>query len=359
MTDTINKFSHSSFFILGAYPRWPPSRIEKLIGVDLDKGILEVFATSYSTIKVIVTCKDGQSSQVETCPIKYGPQVSQFIFCVIIDFPNIDIIINGYNVASTDLGKPIEKVIEWQKPIREDKGTKAIFIIVDNEKYVNERIKLSSNLSLKKGRIQAPAEKQFNDLFNAICQIKDQVSAIKRGEMHQDTALAARIRALICHGKNQYPLLQKCARNLGLPLNIFGIPPMLPEFYDPKNDENLNPNFIIDINISPEKTVETQVLIDIDFWLQMHSGCHHSVKYTNNDIIRSFADTEGAHYDNDIDPFVNSLRSICLNNDERTMLHEYFLMVAECVIALGEYIIQKAQQGDAPEPALKFSFDFQ
>jgi hypothetical protein len=350
MTEIIKEFRYSLILLLGEYPTWPPSRMEKLVSVNLEKGLLGVFATTQSSIKVIVTCLDGKSSQVETCQIKHGPQVSKFILGVIIDFPIIDIIINGYNVASTDLGKPIENFIEWHKPISDDISTKSIFINVDNEKYVNERIQNAAITSLKKGRLQAPDEKQYKDLFNAICQIKDQVSAIKRGEMHQDTALSARIRALICHGKNQYPLLQRCAGKLKLPLNIFGIPPMLPEFYDPKNDVNLNLDLdlFIDINITPEKTIETQVPIDIDFWLQMHSGCKHLVKYTNNEIIRSFADTEGAHYDNGIDPFVDSLRSISFNNEEKTMLHEYFLRVAECVIALGEFIIKNAQQVDAP-----------
>jgi hypothetical protein len=79
--------------------------------------------------------------------------------------------------------------------------------------------------------------------------------------------------------------------------------------------------------------------MDIDFWLQKKAARHQSKFYTNDEVIRAFADTEAAHYDVGIEPLVNALKSVRTGTNDMTMLHNYFLMVADCVVGLGSDLL--------------------
>ncbi len=340
---TEGKFTGVIFALLGEFNVWPAPQEGLIFHEELDEGVIDFFGIPNLAIKVVLTQKNGETSQVETCPIISGPEISLFIFSVTWDFPEIDVHINGHHVASTDTTKVIEENLKWSATENDNKSIIFTDITVDNEQYRTQRIKESCSLQTRADRLPANNEKPYEDLSNALKQLRDQIAAIKRGEMHQDTALAARLRALICRSKSQSPLLQRCAGELKLPLIFYGIPPLLPQYWDPIRDGDLSSPiaFSIKLSASPTKTIATQVAMDLDYWLQMQSANMNEKLYTNDEVVRAFADTEGAHYDNGVEPLVQALKRINHFRAEMTMLHKFFLMTAECVLAIGEYVLQE------------------
>ena len=327
--------------VMGPYPSWPALKEEKLCKKDIDNGILEVYATPHSTIRLTLQSQGGDSVELETCQIVSGPQISRFILSASWEHSKVDLYINGYHVASTDQAVVTENSIQWSATANETR--EPIFIDVSN---ANEECKLRrqsevSSLTTRAGRIPASFDQSYVDLSNALKQLTDQMVAIRHGESYQDTALATRLRALICRppSKSHSPLLQRCAGQLGLPLILYCIPPLLPQYWDPYLVEGLPISLAIAIDFSPEKIIETQVPMDIDGWLQKRAARGQAKLYTNDEVIRAFADTEGAHYDIGIEPLVYMLKRISAGTDQLTLLHDYFLAVGECVAALGSYVL--------------------
>jgi hypothetical protein len=339
MTAKESNFTGSLFMVMGPFPSWPAFQQERLCQHIIEKGVAELYAMPDSTIKLVLRSKEGHSAELETCPIITGPQTSRFIFSASWDCEKVDLHINGYHVAATDPTKNTEVSVQWSSPVSDSEREIFMNISQDNERCRDRRKDEARSLTAKTGRIVTSSDKPFLDLDNAIKQLNDQITAIRRGELYQDTALATRLRALICRPRSQTPLLQRCAGELNHPLTLWCIPPLLPQFWDPCSDEQLSLHLSISIDFSPEKISETQVPMDIDFWLQKKAARHQSRCYTNDEVIRAFADTEAAHYDVGMEPLVNALKSVRTGTNDMTMLHNYFLMVAECVVRLGSGLL--------------------
>ena len=349
MTAKESNFTGSLIMVMGPFPSWPAFQQERLCQYIIENGIADLYATPDSTIKLVLSSKEGHSAELETCPIITGPQISRFIFSASWDCEEVDLHINGYHVAATDPTKKTEVSVQWSSPVSD--SAREIFqnISQDNERCRDRRKDEAGYLTAKNGRIVSSSDKPFLDLENAIKQLNDQIAAIRLGELYQDTALATRLRALICRPKSQTPLLQRCAGELNHPLIFWCIPPLLPQFWVPYSDEQLSLHLSISIDFSPEKISETQVPMDIDFWLQKKAARHQSKCYTNDEVIRAFADTEAAHYDVGIEPLVNALKSVQTGTNDMTMLHNYFLMVAECVVRLGSGLLVDRASVDCEE----------
>lgn len=325
--------------VLGPFPYWPALQQEKLCQFVLENGVAELYAMPNSTIKLVLQSQEGHLAELETCPIVSGPQASRFILSAIWNDEKIDLYLNGYHVGATDPSSNTEANVQWTVAVSDTERVQFQNISKDNEQYRTRRKDEALSLRAKAGRVITSSDKPFTDLANAIKQLNDQVTAIRRGQLYQDTALATRLRALICRPRSQTPLLQRCAGELDLPLFLYCIPPMLPQYWDPCSDERLPLHLSISIDFSPEKISETQVPMDIDFWLRKNAARHQLKCYTNDEVIRAFADTEAAHYDVGVEPLVDALRSIRPGTNDMTMLHNYFLMVAECVMALGNGLL--------------------
>lgn len=324
---------------MGPYPYWPALQEERLYQQILENGILDLYATPNSTIKLVLQFQGEYSVEIETCPIISGPQTSQFIFSVSWNHEEVDLYINGYHVTSTNLEQNTESSVQWSASGGSTNTELWQDIINENEQCRATRQSEVLSLTTRPGRIPTSPDKPYVDLSNALKQLNDQIAAIKRGELYHDTALATRLRALICRPRSQKPLLQRCAGELNLPLILYCIPPLLPQYWDPSSDEGIPISLSISIDFSPEKVSESQVPMDIDFWLQKKAARHQSKLYTNDEVIRAFSDTEGAHYDIGVEPLVNALKSIQRGTNEMTMLHDYLLVVAQCVIVLGANLL--------------------
>jgi hypothetical protein len=339
MTSAKPNLTGSLFMVMEPHPYWPALQEERLCRRILENGILDLYATPNSTIKLVLQLQGEYSVEIETCPIVSGPQISKFIFSASWDHGEVDLRINGYHVASTNLEQNTESSVQWSAS---GGPTDTAFwqdITNDNEQCRAKRQSEASALTTGSGRIPTSPDKPYVDLSNALKQLNDQIAAIRRGELYQDTALATRLRALICRPKSQKPLLQRCAGELNLPLILYCIPPVLPQYWNPYSDVGPPISLSISIDFSPEKVSESQVTMDIDFWLQKKAARYQSNLYTNDEVIRAFADTEGAHYDIGVEPLVNALKSIQRGTNEMTMLHDYLLVVAQCVMVLGANLL--------------------
>lgn len=319
-----DNFQKTFYAVLGDYNVWPPPREALMFHAELEHGHFDAFGMPNSTIRAVITQKNGKSTQVMTCPIIRGPELSLFILSVTWNFPSIDIHINNHHVATTDSAKIIEESIEWARLESTEQQTIFKDITAENEYWRAKRISELTSLPVRSDRLPATNDEPYIRLHEALKQLSDQTIAIRRGETYQDTALAARLRALICRAKRQYPLLQMCAGKLELPLILYSIPPSLPHHWDPNRDVSFSSSIELSINThtSPIKTIATQVEMDLDYWLQEQAANLGSKPYTNNEILLAFANTEASHYDVGVEPLVRTLKSMKQNDSARTILHD-------------------------------------
>ena len=77
--------------VMGPYPYWPALQEERLCQLILENGILDLYATPNSTIKLVLQLQGEYSVEIETCPIVSGPQISKFIFSASWDHGEVDL----------------------------------------------------------------------------------------------------------------------------------------------------------------------------------------------------------------------------------------------------------------------------
>lgn len=202
-----------------------------------------------------------------------------------------------------------------------------------NEECRLKRHREVSQLAPKKHRRPIGPSEELDQLKAAVRQLSQLTSAVSVGHSHFDTALADRLRALICHFKSSqaYPLLQRVAGRYALPLNVHALP-----FDGLDRDHWATTDMGLSIlgPVSIEQIRPEYAAMDIDIWLELQ---HVSVKgedYSNNAVIRAVADTEGSHYDTGAEPVVDALRSLRFNPPHVTRINSMLIEIARVVLAL-------------------------
>ena len=154
----------------------------------------------------------------------------------------------------------------------------------------------------KHGRRPLTVSEMMNSLLNEHLQIVDLLDAIQYGRGSHAIGLAARLRSLVRHFKNnKLPLLQHCAAILDLPLTVF-VPAPHWTSYDHE------PGVEFGFRIFPVKFNSSDIEMDLDVWLSAPFCRFKDNVYTNNDMVRLLADTlGGAHYDKSVEPMADAL----------------------------------------------------
>jgi hypothetical protein len=108
---------------------------------------------------------------------------------------------------------------------------------------------------------------------------------------------------MICYMKNRndLPLLQYCASFCDLPLLVYTPPPHWAAYGN-------RPDVELGGRIYPKRVFDGLVEVDLDVWLVFELLRYGDVRYSANDVLRSFAETMGgAHHDKSIDPKIEEL----------------------------------------------------
>ncbi len=112
---------------------------------------------------------------------------------------------------------------------------------------------------MRKGRLIAPPEKPYEQLEDACLQLSDLIELLHQGKIYHDTALVARLRALICRARNQHPLLQRIAGELNIALIVYANPAVgpIPEIVSTASLQ-------IDNHIALKPVISVDTEMDID-----------------------------------------------------------------------------------------------
>ncbi|WP_425409010.1 hypothetical protein [Hyphococcus sp.] len=331
------KFEGQFVGVAGPFSNWPPKLPSIILNKQTAAGTIQVTAMPASTLIVATRQHSTILKHVETCPLK-GPDKSPFVLSIRWQGSEIGVWVNGSCAASTDTQQETETSIEWHAPVD---ANPILSLHKDNESSREARKKDLLTLKIRANRLPASTDHMINKLQSARLQLADQIASVQRGQIHHDTALAARLRALICHMNNGYPLLQRLAGAFDLPLIVYAVPPS-PE---PK-DLITAAQLIIDQHVAPSATYSVDAAMDLDFWLNAEKAHCNGSAYSNNAIIRAYADTEAAHYDEGIEPLVASLKEMSVVNPHGSpmmALHTFLLNVAKSVMPLCDQVLAAAR----------------
>jgi hypothetical protein len=101
--------------------------------------------------------------------------------------------------------------------------------------------------------------------------------------------------------RNILPLLQTCAAYHDAKLLVYVPPPHWAIFNNKPSIEGISRLFA-------HKLHPGLVELDLDVWLVLPSARCSEKSYSNNEVLRTFADTlGGAHYDHSVDPHFKSI----------------------------------------------------
>ena len=101
---------------------------------------------------------------------------------------------------------------------------------------------------------------------------------------------------------------------------------------------------------TPSASLTELVEVDLDVWLVFELLRYGDVRYSANDVLRSFAETMGgAHHDKSIDPKIEEL----FKHSRRTFgsrgifdeMHACVLDVAVCVLSFGHHVARHLEPG--------------
>ncbi|MDV6333233.1 hypothetical protein [Asticcacaulis sp. 201] len=295
---------------------------------------LRIYFTPKPSIIAEMVVSDGRAVRVETCPI-LGMYAGRFLLTIRWSFPILFIDVNSDRVGSNLPGDEVSTACVVYMP------TLAVAPANNDSKNADakrQREDEVAGLVLRKGRLPSTSERDEQLLRNATTQLSELLTAVKNGDLHHDTAMAARLRALVCQmdrPSNGYPLLQRIAAAQQLELIVFA---NANEFVMPK------------ISIVPQLQMSTYPRIcqglapihpvDLDRWLRMPGAWLGEQKYTHNAIIRAFADTEADHYDLGEEPLIAELRKHSVGGTvQNNQLHAYLIGVADTMLSLCHFVL--------------------
>lgn len=209
----------------------------------------------------------------------------------------------------------------------------------------NEDVRISRSQAIKSrtprpGRTPLTAAETFKELHDDIIQLRDLVSHIDVGRIQHLNGLSALLRKMICRSGTNDPILQRCAGLLNLPLIVYS---KIPSAQETANDP---PTWSFSSHIRVSRDHPNDTALDLDLWLTAQCVELGGEQYDNETVLRAIADTTGAHSDPDWDPLVGLFGRAPPGEYDRakirTTLQNYFRLVAEAVLVLGERVLGRA-----------------
>jgi hypothetical protein len=169
---------------------------------------------------------------------------------------------------------------------------------------IERRRRRRLSLRTKPGRRLLAPRQYLESLKDEVVQIAHLIALIDAGARSHIHGLSARIRSVACYMKasSSIPLLQACASLADLPLPVHTPPPHWAA------SDNA-PHIELGGRIFAVRMHSTDIELDFDVWLSLPLFRFGEVSYSNNDVIRAFAETMGgAHHDPSVDPNIEEIQ---------------------------------------------------
>ena len=164
---------------------------------------------------------------------------------------------------------------------------------------------------------------------------------MRQGKQYYWMPLATSLRKLICRKEKKnsqhYPLLQRIAGLLDLPLLIYSNPTETPFPVG-----GLMGGCHIHLSVIPE--VNNQVQMDLDCWLELnHSEQNQGklIQFNNNKLISDLANREACHVDDVVFPFSDIISSVKMSEQAyvRSIYAELLIQVAQVTAFLSKQVV--------------------
>jgi hypothetical protein len=173
----------------------------------------------------------------------------------------------------------------------------------ENAKKLKKRHDTLAGSQPVPGRRRGGKEEAFEALRQEYQQITELLKLIDQGGGTDNVpGLLSRIRMVIAQGRPM-PLLQLCAAMIDEPLIVY-VPPITA---DRKPQEGAGDSFVYAISLVA--TDLTKNAADLDLWLDSRAAQYDEKIHSQREVINHLGNTIGSHFDLDIHPTVEMLRS--------------------------------------------------
>lgn len=247
-------------YVLGPFNPWPPPATSLILRQAIGDVALSIWASPDTTLSIAANTSDGEEICVATCPIDYrGP--APFRCIVAFGDAHLDVWINGALVVSGN-----NKTITG---ITVGKATERPHQDFSHEITAARMARRKEELSRKpaKDRVRLLSVQEMDALIAARYVLADSLALLEQGSLHFYIPLAGTLRALICRrGRRVYPLLQRAAGLLDLPLTVFSI------YHADAVIGSDIPQIDLELcsdNITLEQHYPATAEIDLDMWLNL------------------------------------------------------------------------------------------
>jgi hypothetical protein len=209
----------------------------------------------------------------------------------------------------------------------------------ESEAKRQERKSYAASLRPSSGRRLRELDEEVDFLKEAIAQLDDLLALATSGKFYHARGCASLLRALIVRGRgNSFkPLLQRVAGRLDLPLDVYASPEAFrgaPGEVAPVTGLNL------ELRAAPAFGLSK---LDLDVWLELEVQVHETLRLSNNDLLRTIADTAAAHYDPDADPMYDLLEGckVFSGGTAVPLTLGYPVRIAEAMVEIARGVIAR------------------
>lgn len=310
---------------------WPVAKDLSVFSLPVEGGHLSVVATVNGNLRISIREDDAASVDVDTCPIEIN---ALRLFKIAAEWKGkfITIFADGEIIGSNEPDKTvINKLTIEPKAIAPGDPSEA-----SGAHYCKLRAEKVRTLQAKPGRRLLTPQEMMDDLEKEYHQICDLLGLIRKGARYHVIGLAGRVRTIIARGHTLDPLLQRVAGITYSPLPVY-------TSRGANKQEEPEPSWDVQFNIFPAPMVGIDLELDLDEWLQQTGCSSKGRRWSNNEVIRAIADTDGpSHYDPSIEPIIDFFNGLLMVERERdnlqSLMERVVVSVAETILALIEQI---------------------
>ena len=313
--------------------------------VDVNGGSVRVWIGPDRRINAVFKPNESNAFYAQSVPIEFIDESWEMIVSIRWHRDNGDIFINGQMAGSSEPNSSVVEVIRIAQPQYLEKYKEKLPDRSPHiDEYVNRRKTEVAERKQMKERRPVTSEEHQRRLQDAASQLRHIEILIENGHNYFETALADRIRALLCRFKRgpSYPLLQHVAGMKGIPLLVYGMP-----FSGTNTDHSLSEGlkgWLLG-PIALQRTNPLLIEMDLDEWLEMKQANVEKKDYTNNDLLRAIADTCGTHYDSSVPPILDFLQINLAGPGGKSMMIHKLLEISRVSVSLCDIVLD-AERAD-------------
>jgi hypothetical protein len=316
-----NALAEGSFLSILVFPwPWPPTARQ----IWVQHGVLTIAAEPEGCLTAEVA-SDGQVFKFTSCRLIVTHEQTTTNIGLSWKLPGIMNMIIGKTIGKTIvISSESASLVPLEATITSGIPNDLRDFSKENAAKVQERHDAWARSHPKSGRRRAGEDEAFEALRQEHQQIGALLKLIDEGNIHHVPGLLARLRMVIAQ-EQPMPLLQLCAAMIDESLIIF-VPP-ISSSKDPRQGVDLES---LVYAISPVATGMTKNAADLDLWLDSRAAQYNGKIHSQREVINHLGNTAGAHFDIDVHPTVDMLRSWKSGINDATL---DYLILYVCTVA--------------------------